>query len=154
MSERWHEWRKVLTTHGVRMTPQREAILRYLAQARSHPTAAEVYQAVKATYPHVSRATVYNTLNLMSRLGLIVELRRQEGAVRYETNLAPHANLICLRCGQVVDVDMPLHLSLPQDVDFQVQSVRVDVYGYCATCRRKPTPSRNREERDHEPRRT
>lgn len=127
-------WREALTRAGVRLTPQREAILEYLAQARTHPTAAEVYQAVRERAPHIARATVYNTLNLLPRLGLIVELRRQDGNVRYETNLTPHVNLICVRCGRVFDLDMPLSLDLPEEIPFAVRHVQVDAYGICASC--------------------
>ena len=135
VEEKLQEWRRILAAHGIRMTPQREAVLHYLAQARTHPTAAEVYREVKHRAPRVSRATVYNTLNLLTRLGLIVELRRQDGAVRYETNLDPHVNLICIRCGQVFDVETPISLSLPDTIPFSVRHIRVDAYGLCAQCR-------------------
>lgn len=127
-------WRRALGRAGVRMTPQREAILQYLARARTHPTAAEVYEAVRQISPHVSRATVYNTLNLMARLGLIVELRRKDGAVRYETNLTPHVNLICVRCGRVLDLETRPEVALPADLPFVVQHMQVDAYGLCASC--------------------
>jgi Fur family peroxide stress response transcriptional regulator len=121
------------------LTPQREAILRYLASARNHPTAYQVYQAVRATFPHVGKATVYNTLNLMARLGLLVELKRDEGAVRYETDTSPHANLICLRCGQVEDAPLlaSVEVRMPEEDGFDTRYVRVDLYGYCARCQRE-----------------
>ena len=134
--ERLREWEQILEAHGMRVTPQREAILRYLASARTHPTAQEVYQAVRKVFPRVGRATVYNTLNLMARLGLLTEVRRQEGAVRYETDVSPHANLICLRCGRVEDAPLvaPVQVTTAEVGSFQTQSVRVDFYGYCAQC--------------------
>ncbi len=145
---RLERWQQALVKQGVRLTPQREVILSYLAQTRAHPTAAQVYAAVRERFPHVSRATVYNTLNLMAQLGLIAELRREEGSIRYETDLSPHINLICLRCGQVEDVDIEELMSArvdgrtPADVlqernGFQVLYVRVDFYGYCARCRQE-----------------
>ncbi len=143
MDERLQQWEQALTEHGVRITPQREAILRYLVQARNHPTAYEVYDAVRRVFPRVSKATVYNTLNLMARLGLIIELRRQGGAVRYETNLTPHINMICLRCGRVIDAPTPVAVDLESLEGFQARHVRVDVYGYCAAClipNRETTP--------------
>lgn len=146
-------WQRALAEQGVRLTPQRDAILKFLAETRIHPTAAEVYTAVREKFPHISRATVYNTLNLMVRLGLIAELRREEGALRYETHLEPHINLICIRCGRVEDVELShdvlatLEQRLPEtrkiepnEVDlgeFKVLYARVDVYGYCAECWRE-----------------
>ena len=128
------EWKEALVTQGVRITPQREAVLRYLSQTRSHPTAAEVFQAVRKVFPHISRATVYNTLNLMSRLGLITELRRQDGSIRYETNQEPHVNLICVSCGRVFDWDAPISLPEERPKGFALLQVRVDAYGYCPEC--------------------
>ncbi|NPA91516.1 MAG: transcriptional repressor [Chloroflexi bacterium] len=144
-NDRLKKWIHTLMAHGVRMTPQREAILKYLAQARTHPTAAEVYEAVRREFPHVARATVYNTLNLLVRLGLIIELRREDGAVRYETDLAPHINLICISCGRVEDVHLEEEEEIPssrvmlaiQDRGFRVLYTRVDVYGLCRECRLK-----------------
>ncbi len=129
-------WEQVLEEYGVRITPQREEILRYLAGTRSHPTAYEVYEAVRAVFPRVARATVYNTLNLMVRLGLLIELKREEGAVRYETDLSPHINLICMQCGRVVDAPLPTPLDVSEIEGFLVRHVRVDMYGLCPTCRK------------------
>ncbi len=118
------------------MTPQRQAILRYLASVRTHPTAQEVYEAVRMQYPHIARATVYNTLNLLARLGLILELRREGGAVRYETDTTPHVNLICLKCGKVVDAHIHVNLEADESMlnGFKILHIRVDAYGYCAEC--------------------
>ncbi len=139
MDERLQAWERVLEEHGVRITPQREEILRYLAQSRSHPTASEVYEAVREVFPRVARATVYNTLNLMVRLGLLIELKREEGAVRYETDLSPHINLICMACGRVTDAPLPTPLEMTKIDDFEVRYVRVDMYGLCAECRARHT---------------
>ena len=130
-------WQQALQARGLRLTPQREAILHYLAHTHSHPTVEETYAAVRKVFPHVARATVYNTLNRMVDLGLLVELKRNDSAVRYETDDSPHANAICLRCGQVWDVPL---LSVPAvDLsnlpDFEVRVTHVELYGYCARCR-------------------
>lgn len=137
--QRLQEWQRVLQRHGIRMTPQREAILRHLASIRTHPTAQEVYEAVRTAFPHVGKATVYNTLNLMARLGLLVELKRKDGAVRYETDVSPHVNLICLRCGQVEDAPLlvPVQVGALEERGFEIHHVCVDAYGYCARCRRE-----------------
>jgi len=148
LDERLREWRQSLQAHGMRLTPQREAILRYLAGARTHPTAYEVYQAVREMFPHVARATVYNTLNMMARLGLVIELKREDGAVRYETDVSPHANLICLRCGRVEDAPLlaPVRAGIPERNAFQVRHVRVDLYGYCARCQAEMASESGQEE--------
>ncbi len=133
------QWKKSLKEHGMRLTPQRDAILEYLESTRSHPTAQEVYEEVRKRFPYVSRATVYNTLGTMTKLGLLVEIKRAAGAVRYETDPTPHANVICLRCGSVEDVPI---LAAPEvDLEsmpgFEVVSTYVEIYGYCADCRKE-----------------
>jgi len=137
MEHRERTWQQALQAHGLRLTPQREAILAYLAHTRAHPTVEEVFAAVREVFPHVARATVYNTLNRMVALGLLVELKRSDGAVRYETDDSPHANAICLRCGQVWDV--PLVVAPEVDLSgfpgFEIRATHVELYGYCARCR-------------------
>jgi len=149
--QRLQEWQQVLERHGIRITPQREAILRYLASTRSHPTAHQVYQAVRESFPHIGKATVYNTLNLMARLGLLVELKRKDGAVRYETDVSPHANLICLRCGQVEDAPLltPVRVGMLEKQGFEIHHVRVDAYGYCARCQHEMAQNAETEGKRH-----
>ncbi len=151
VTEVWRAWEDVLLQEGIRMTPQRQAILQYLASVRTHPTAQEVYEAVRVQYPHIARATVYNTLNLLARLGLILELRREGGAVRYETDTSPHVNLICLRCGKVVDAHVPIYLEADEEVlgGFKVLHIRVDAYGYCAECQSQEHQSVEHKEEDN-----
>jgi len=141
------QWKKSLRKHGMRLTPQRDAILEYLESTRSHPTAQEVYEEVKKRFPYVSRATVYNTLGTMTRLGLLTEIKRTEGAIRYETDPTPHANVICLHCGSVQDV--PLVVEPKADLSslpgFEIVSTHVEIYGYCAKCRHEMEERRRRD---------
>lgn len=125
---------------GRRITEQRRIICDYLAETTSHPTPYQVYADLARTHPEISRATVYNTLNTLQELGVIVEIGFGAGHTHYETDTAPHVNLICLRCHQITDYHGPLALEdMLQDateVDgFQPVAVRVDVFGFCQSCR-------------------
>jgi Fur family peroxide stress response transcriptional regulator len=129
---------RLLRQAGLRVTPQRLAVAREVLN-RQHPTAAEVYEAVRVEFPTMGLATVYATLNTMSRCGLVQPLAFAD-ALRFDANVSPHANLICTRCGQIVDfegcVDLldQLRHRTRQGADFALGSERLDLYGTCARC--------------------
>ncbi|MGH9879380.1 MAG: Fur family transcriptional regulator, partial [Nitrososphaerales archaeon] len=76
---------------GFRVTPQRVAIVEYVMNADSHPSAEEIYKLIKKKYPMVSLATVYKTLELLTEMGVVRELSFADGA-RYDANIAKHVN--------------------------------------------------------------
>ena len=135
---------------GLRATPQRLAIARKIL-ARSHPTVGEVYEAVRAQFPTIGLATVYAALNAMSERGLARPLPFA-GAVRYDANMEPHANLICTSCGRITDFEGVadlLHLMRQRTATqaaFELEHERVDLLGVCAACRgrRRPRADRTR----------
>jgi Fur family peroxide stress response transcriptional regulator len=125
---------------GRRITEQRRIICEYLAETRSHPTPYQVYAEISRRHPEISRATVYNTLNVLQQLGAIVEIGSGAGHTRYETDTTPHVNLICLRCHAIIDYAGPLPLddvqaALGGSGGFQPVAMRVDLFGFCAACR-------------------
>jgi Fur family peroxide stress response transcriptional regulator len=128
----------ILRQSGLRSTPQRVAIVREVF-SRSHPTVGEIYESVRRQFPTIGLATVYNTLRTMTQRGLVSELP-SSSAMRFETNMAPHANLVCRGCGRIEDVEfVPEHLQtmlqhLAQAADFAPDGQRFDVYGRCRTC--------------------
>lgn len=138
--ETYHNLVEALHKAGYRLTPQRLAICRYLATAREHPTPAAVFARVRERVPTISLATVYNTLALLRQLGLITEMGADAGGIRYETDTQPHANLICLQCGRVVDAPLPdlahVQAALTAQSAFEVRNLRLDAYGLCPDCRR------------------
>lgn len=125
---------------GLRLTTQREAICRELAQTTSHPTPYQVYARVNHSHPEISRATVYNTLNALQRLGAITELNFGAGHTHYDTDPTPHVNLICLHCHRVEDyraalLPLTLQESISQETGFLPVAASADVLGYCRDCR-------------------
>ena len=125
---------------GLRITPQRQAICEYLAHTDRHPSPYQVYADIAGAHPEISRATVYNTLNALQQLGAIVELSFGAEHTHYDTNPAPHINLICLRCHKIVDFEGELALEavnqrILQETGFQPAAAKVDLVGFCAECR-------------------
>ena len=128
-----------LVQAGYRMTEQRRAICRYLAGTKEHPTPYQAFEAISSGHPQISRATVYNTLNLLKELGAIIEISFGDEHTHYETNIQPHVNLICQRCHLIVDYPAPtlrlgLENILPDQEQFQPWIIKMDVYGLCREC--------------------
>jgi Fur family transcriptional regulator, peroxide stress response regulator len=129
---------RVLRNAGLRATPQRLAIVREVLE-QNHPTAAEIFDAVRAQYPTMGLATVYATLNTMSEHGLLSVLPVSD-ALRFDANVTPHANLICNRCGSIVDFDEcedvleQLRARTSAGAGFAFAAERLDLYGTCAAC--------------------
>src|SRR3954470_3403322 len=118
---------------GLRLTPQRlPPAPEVLAQ--DHPTAAEVYDAVRDRFPTMGLATVYATLNVMVERGLLRPLAF-ESAVRFDANVTPHANLICTACGRITDYDgcddvlLLLRDRAASDAGFDMEQPSLDMNG-------------------------
>ena len=94
----------------LRCTPQRYAVMAFLMEHNSHPTAAEIHEAVNHLDPRSSRATTYNNLRDLVQAGLVREVAVEGRAARYDAKGLRHHHFICDRCGNVEDMewyDMP-----------------------------------------------
>ena len=92
---------------GVRITPQRHAILEYLINSMSHPTADDIYKALEGKFPNMSVATVYNNLRVFREVGLVKELTYGDSSARFDFVTTNHYHVICQDCGKIVDFDYP-----------------------------------------------
>lgn len=127
-----------LKESGVRITPQRHAILEYLISSEMHPTADEIYKALEADFPNMSVATVYNNLRVFRNTGLVKELTYGDSSSRFDFVTHDHYHIICDHCGKIVDFHHPgleevEHLA-SHVTGFQVNSHRLEVYGTCPEC--------------------
>jgi len=125
---------------GLRLTPQRIAILKYLDGNTSHPTADNIYRDVKQTYPTLSFATVYNTLQTLREHGEVMEVTIDPIRKHYDPNTSPHHHVICISCNDLWDVfvDYSDVLKLPSNVAKGIKTVgvHVDFYGLCKNCQK------------------
>lgn len=140
MEERLATFQSLLASRGLRATSQRLAIYEYLISTDSHPTAEEVYQALRRRFPTMSPATVYKTLQLLVRMSLVHELEFSEAPNRYDGNPLLHLNLICVRCRRIADLDTRLLARLRSRVQkesgYQLLGQRHEIYGVCPACAR------------------
>ena len=93
-----------LRQHGIQPSAQRMAVAEYVLSTDEHPSADQVWARVRADFPMISRATVYNTLNLFVREGLLRQLVLAEGKVVFDPHLAPHHHFIDDATGSIHDV--------------------------------------------------
>ncbi len=121
-----------------RNTRQRKLVLDAVRQSCSHPTADEIYSAVREQDPKISRGTVYRNLNLLADEGTILSIKTP-GGNRFDRTVDPHAHLICTSCGCVIDVPLPfdgsLDASAADKTGWSVTSHYTIFEGLCPACR-------------------
>ena len=127
---------------GYRLTPQRLMILSAIESSEDHISAEEIYAQVAAKYPHVNISTVYRTLELLKRLGMVYEIDLGEGRIRYHAEESGHHHhLVCQNCNKVIDIDeaflSSLRDTLLRDYNFQAELKHVGIFGLCSDCRKK-----------------
>jgi Fe2+ or Zn2+ uptake regulation protein len=97
--------RQVLGEHGVRPSAHRLAVAQYVLGAEDHPSADKVWRTVAKTFPAISRATVYNTLNLFVLKGLLREVHLSADSVVFDPRLETHHHFIDEETGAIHDID-------------------------------------------------
>ena len=94
----------LLRDHGIAPSAHRVAVAQFVLSAREHPSADEVWTRVKERFPHVSRATVYNTMKLFVEKGLVRRFVLTEGRVVFDPNTVDHHHFIDVETGEIHDV--------------------------------------------------
>jgi len=130
---------KQLRARGLKVTPQRVAIIEVLIEQRdSHPGARLVYKEAKKKKKSISLSTTYATLNELSRHGIIKTLQFDKMENRYEGNLEEHINLICEKCKKILDYKVPVTVDprrVVKKTGFSITGTRLEYYGLCRECR-------------------
>ncbi|MBE6604476.1 MAG: transcriptional repressor [Ruminococcaceae bacterium] len=88
------------------MVPKRAAVLQVLQDSEGHLQADEIYKRVKAYYPHMVLATVYNNLHALTEEGYIRHVKTATGADFYDKTATPHEHALCTVCGKLIDADL------------------------------------------------
>lgn len=126
----------------MRMTNQREIILRELQRSYQHLTADELYERVKKFMPRISLATVYRNLETLSEAGIIGKLEISGRQKRFDADVRPHDHIYCLQCHRVdnIEFDRGLvnHDSVASAKGYRITGYRVEFKGICSSCRKNP----------------
>ncbi|HWP65920.1 MAG TPA: transcriptional repressor [Candidatus Limnocylindria bacterium] len=133
---------------GLPLTVQRRTILEVLAERTDHPTADQVFAAVRRRMPDVSRTTVYRVLDTLVRLGLAVKTPHPGAAVRFDPRTERHHHLVCNACDRVIDLHAPeldtLELPDMRRLGFEADDYSLHIRGLCADCRSARRATRRR----------
>lgn len=122
-----------------RNTKQRQVILEELQRLKSHPSAAELYEAVRGRVPNISLGTVYRNLDLLAEVGKIRKLSIGQAEARFDARTDAHYHVSCVECGRLDDVedvspDLGDH-SLQSTKGFEIIGHQLQFIGICPDCR-------------------
>ncbi len=117
---------------------QREEIKHYLASRKDHPTADNVYMAIRQQIPNISLGTVYRNLTMLAESGEITRLRVGDGVDHFDYDTSPHYHFVCSECGRVIDLDMKSFESIVDiadaNFDGKIAGHVTYFYGKCGWC--------------------
>lgn len=126
-----------LTSHDIKLSAQRIAIMEYLMHHLTHPSADAIHSALVERLPTLSKTTVYNTLRLFVEQGAVSMLTIDGREACFDAEIHPHAHFQCRRCGRIIDLpeDKQGLLSCTRlSEGMKVESVSLYVYGICPDC--------------------
>jgi Fur family transcriptional regulator, ferric uptake regulator len=137
-----HNLTDELSRQGYRMTPQRMMIVDAIEHSENHISAEDIFKQVVAKFPNVNLSTVYRTLELLEKLGLVTKTEMGVGRIVYHPmEKGHHHHLICRECGKVISLDeaalTPLKESLQRDYQFSAELRHLGIIGLCADCQQK-----------------
>ena len=130
----------MLRERGYKVTPQRLAVCKLILSSKEHPTAEQIYWKVKEEHPSMSPSTVYQTLHLLTNLGLVQELGLSDGISRYDPNTSPHINVVCQKCGKITDYEAEsikeMWSKIVEELGFKPTGQRLEIFRYCDECKK------------------
>ncbi len=142
------KWRHRFQGHVSRWTVPREVILDLLCRTSKHLSAKEIYSYLYKSHPGIGMTTVYRTLDLLARMGLVTKLVLGDGQSRYEFKSSDrekhHHHLLCTKCGKIIDysefLDEELELirktekKLEKKYNFKILDHNIEFLGLCEKC--------------------
>ena len=130
------EFESLCRSRGIRVTAQRLAVYRALAEDLAHPTAETVYSRLSKQLPGLSQATIYRTLQFFESENLIRKVSSPGAIGRFDANVDPHQHLVCRVCGSLEDISVPeFHSSvIPRVSGFTVEELDIRLVGRCQSC--------------------
>ncbi len=125
----------------LRMTNQREIILRELKKSKQHLSADELYDRVKRIMPRISLATVYRNLEILSDAKMIGKLEISGRQKRFDFDVSDHDHIYCVVCHKVDNLDIEREAFAVERIDsvggYAITGYRVEIVGICPECQKK-----------------
>ena len=127
--------RRDLVKAGINPSIQRLKIFALLYRVHSHPTADTIHCRLIKEIPTLSKTTIYNTLGLFQRKGLVKGITIDENEVRYDADMSPHAHFKCEQCGCILDVPIDFHtLCDCMNCNHRINEHHIYLKGVCREC--------------------
>lgn len=127
-----------MITKKLKHSKQREALIKLLANTKTHPTADWLYAELKKEFPSVSLATVYRNLKLLSDSGIIIKIDVGDATEHYDATCDNHYHFVCSKCGNIIDLEMPLLKDVDELAEKtcrgKVNKHSLIFYGMCKNC--------------------
>lgn len=141
----------LLHQHQLKATKPRLKILNYLMENHNHPTADMIYRALVAEDDHLNRATIYNTLNSLIEVGIVIEIKNGDNSSHYDFFVEPHFHIICKNCGKIADVFYPnfdeienkMRENAEEQTGYITSSSHLEIFGICPSCQAKLKHKKN-----------
>ena len=135
----------ILKQHGYKLTPQRRAVLDEIAHIQEHLTPAAIYEKVSQQHPGIGLVTIYRTLDILAKLGLLCKVHTEDACRSYliRRPSGHHHHLICSNCHRVIDFtgyDLgELQARLSKGTGFKIDGHLLEFTGICQACQKGPT---------------
>ena len=129
---------EILKQNQLKITPQRLAIMKYLDEHRTHPTADEIYINIKEKNPSLSKTTVYNSLDTLQEHNIIQSISISSSELRYDFRKSMHHHFLCNKCGNIIDIDIECpNINKMLKSGHIVEEVQGYFIGICKICLKK-----------------
>lgn len=140
---------EIMRSEGFKVTPQRCAILGLFEQHGDHLTPQEVYQRLEGKVGSLSLATVYNSLEMFEKVGILTRFCTEQGHTYYDPNPEPHHHAVCEDCGAIYDMEIPestmqqlmgvldgrsVGENSAKEIGFRIRETRLWFRGLCGSC--------------------
>lgn len=126
---------KILKENNLKVTPQRLIVLKYLGEHSTHPTTDKIYKDLKTNNPSLSKTTVYNSLEVLEKHGIIQSITISGSELRYDFKHGMHHHFLCKKCGRIIDIDVECpNLGKMLECGHNVEEVHGYFKGICKKC--------------------
>lgn len=126
---------KLLKEKDLKITPQRLIVLKYLGEHHTHPTTDKIYSDLKSNNPSLSKTTVYNSLEILEKHGIIQSLTISGSELRYDFKQGMHHHFLCKNCGKIVDIDIECpNVERMSSYGHKVEEIHGYIKGICSDC--------------------
>ena len=129
---------KILKEKNLKVTPQRLIILKYLGENFTHPTTDKIYSDLKSNNPSLSKTTVYNSLEILEKHGIIQSISISGSELRYDIKQGMHHHFYCKKCGKIVDIDIECpNVEKMSSYGHKVEEIHGYIKGICKECMKR-----------------